>query len=51
MNVIIKVGAEYPMHLSNMAAPMKYFWDNTMTVWHDDCLAGGQSAKQASVGI
>lgn len=34
-----------PTHFGNMAAPMKYFWDNTVTVW----LAGNLQNKPASV--
>lgn len=34
-----------PTHFGNMAAPMKYFWDSTVTVW----LAGNLQNKPASV--
>ncbi|MDO5768207.1 MAG: NAD(P)H:quinone oxidoreductase [Psychrobacter sp.] len=34
-----------PTHFGNMAAPMKYFWDNTVTIW----LAGNLQNKPASV--
>lgn len=34
-----------PTHFGNMAAPMKYFWDNTVTLW----LAGNLQNKPASV--
>lgn len=34
-----------PTHFGNMAAPMKYFWDNTVTLW----LAGDLQNKPASV--
>lgn len=34
-----------PTHFGNMAAPMKYFWDNTITLW----LAGDLQNKPASV--
>jgi NAD(P)H dehydrogenase (quinone) len=34
-----------PTHFGNMAAPMKYFWDETVTVW----LAGNLQNKPASV--
>lgn len=34
-----------PTHFGNMAAPMKYFWDNTVTIW----LAGNLQNKPACV--
>lgn len=34
-----------PTHFGNMAAPMKYFWDNTVTLW----LAGNLQNKPACV--
>ena len=34
-----------PTHFGNMAAPMKYFWDNTVKLW----LAGNLQNKPASV--
>ncbi|MHA1178161.1 MULTISPECIES: NAD(P)H:quinone oxidoreductase [Psychrobacter] len=34
-----------PTHFGNMAAPMKYFWDNTVTLW----LAGNLQNKPAAV--
>lgn len=34
-----------PTHFGNMTAPMKYFWDNTVTIW----LAGNLQNKPASV--
>ena len=34
-----------PTHFGNMAAPMKYFWDNTVTLW----LAGDLQNKPAAV--
>ena len=34
-----------PTHFGNMPAPMKYFWDNTVTLW----LAGNLQNKPASV--
>lgn len=34
-----------PTHFGNMAAPMKFFWDNTVTLW----LAGNLQNKPASV--
>lgn len=34
-----------PTHFGNMAAPLKYFWDNTVTIW----LAGNLQNKPASV--
>lgn len=34
-----------PTHFGNMAAPMKYFWDSTVTLW----LAGNLQNKPASV--
>ncbi len=34
-----------PTHFGNMAAPMKYFWDNTVTLW----MAGNLQNKPASV--
>ena len=34
-----------PTHFGNMAAPMKYFWNNTVTLW----LAGNLQNKPASV--
>lgn len=34
-----------PTHFGNMVAPMKYFWDNTVTLW----LAGNLQNKPASV--
>ncbi len=29
-----------PTRFGNMAAPMKYFWDGTLTAWHNGALAG-----------
>ncbi len=34
-----------PTHFGNMTAPMKYFWDNTVTIW----LAGNLQNKPACV--
>ena len=34
-----------PTHFGNMAAPLKYFWDNTVTLW----LAGNLQNKPACV--